>query len=128
MPQLCVDLPNDLAQRLHLNAHKHQMPLESRILEILNSAVAEVEHLAVRPGIGLEKLRSFLDRIPGVKVHSVSEEAESLWWVKFEIDIELPLAWNVVQELGYVLNYISLTDRLPTLFMPVSPPPYLNGG
>jgi hypothetical protein len=38
------------------------------------------------------------------------------------------LAWNVVQELGHVLNYLSLDERLPTVFMPVSPPPYMNGG
>lgn len=28
----------------------------------------------------------------------------------------------------HVLNYISLEERLPTVFMPVSPPPYMNGG
>jgi hypothetical protein len=33
-----------------------------------------------------------------------------------------------VQELGHVLNYVSLDERLPTVFMPVSPPPYMNGG
>jgi hypothetical protein len=38
------------------------------------------------------------------------------------------MAWHVIQELGFVLNYISLEERLPTVFMPVSPPPYLNGG
>jgi len=27
-----------------------------------------------------------------------------------------------------VLNYMSLNERLPTVFMPVSPPPYMNGG
>ena len=50
------------------------------------------------------------------------------WWVKFTIDIKHPLAWKVVQELGHVLNYVSLDERLPTVFMPVSPPPYMNGG
>jgi len=35
---------------------------------------------------------------------------------------------NVVQELGHVLNYLSVNERLPTVFMPVSPPSYLNGG
>ncbi len=30
--------------------------------------------------------------------------------------------------MGFVLNYISLKERLPTVFMPVSPPPYMNGG
>jgi len=44
------------------------------------------------------------------------------------IDTEHPLAWNVVQELGHVLNYVSLEEKLPTVFMPVSPPPYMNGG
>jgi hypothetical protein len=33
-----------------------------------------------------------------------------------------------VQELGHVLNYISTNERLPAVFMPVSPPPYMNGG
>ena len=50
------------------------------------------------------------------------------WWVKFSLDIAHPLAWNVVQELGCVLNYLSLDQRLPTIFMPVSPAPYMNGG
>jgi hypothetical protein len=48
--------------------------------------------------------------------------------VKFSLDINHPLAWRVVQELGHVVNYLSLDERLPTTFMPVSPPPYLNGG
>ena len=50
------------------------------------------------------------------------------WYVKFSIDIDHPLAWHAVQELGNVLNYLSVTERLPTVFMPVSPPSYLNGG
>ncbi|MEM1355687.1 MAG: hypothetical protein AAGH88_12480 [Planctomycetota bacterium] len=33
-----------------------------------------------------------------------------------------------MQELGYVLNYVSIEERLPTVLMPVSPAPYLNGG
>ena len=33
----------------------------------------------------------------------------------------------MVQELGCVVNYISLNERLPTIFYPVSPAPYLNG-
>lgn len=50
------------------------------------------------------------------------------WWVKFSIKIDHPLAWSTVQEFGHVLNYLSLRERLPTVFKPVSPPPYLNGG
>ena len=48
--------------------------------------------------------------------------------MKFGIDIDHPLAWNVVQEFGCVLNYLSVNERLSTVFMPVSPAPYLNGG
>jgi len=33
-----------------------------------------------------------------------------------------------VQELGFVINYISIDERLPTAFYSVSPPPYMNGG
>ena len=53
---------------------------------------------------------------------------DDLWWIKFAIRLDDPLAWNVIQELGHVLNYLSPTERLPTVFKPVSPPPYLNGG
>src|SRR5690242_7775210 len=38
---------------------------------------------------------------------------KNLWWVKFAIDIDHPLAWRVVQELGHVLNYVSINERLP---------------
>lgn len=74
-------------------------------------------------------LESFLRSIPGVHSslgHGV--ENDGRWWVKFSIDIENKLAWHVVQELGHVLNYLSVEGRLPTAFKPVSPPPYMNGG
>ncbi|MGF6274426.1 hypothetical protein ABIB38_002808, partial [Massilia sp. UYP11] len=47
--------------------------------------------------------------------------------VQFAIDVDHPLAWQVVQELAHVLNYLSVSERLPTVFKPLSPPPYLNG-
>src|SRR5215831_3469041 len=77
----------------------------------------------------IEPLIEFLSTVPAIddKIGS-GLLAEGGWWVKFAIDIEHPLAWSVVQELGHILNYMSLNDRLPTVFMPVSPPPYLNGG
>lgn len=74
------------------------------------------------------KLLRFLKKVPSIS-HSIGSGVEGdFWWVKFQIDIKHPLAWNVVQELGYVLNYLSVEERLPTLFKPVSPPPYMNGG
>jgi len=74
-----------------------------------------------------DSLEEFLHRVPGIEFISSGDDEES-WWVKFAIDLDHELAWNVVQEFAHVLNYLSIDERLPTVFMPVSPPPYLNGG
>lgn len=76
-----------------------------------------------------EGLLAYMARIPGIEGsigHGVGDDG--MWWVKFGIDIANPLAWHVVQELGHVLNYVSIEERLPTVFYPASPPPYMNGG
>ncbi len=74
-------------------------------------------------------LEGYLRRVPGIEdTIGKGRFDNGTWWVKFSIDISHPLAWHVVQEFGCVLNYLSLQERLPTLFMPVSPAPYLNGG
>ncbi len=81
-----------------------------------------------------DALLTFLSRVPGVVTNDTpslgfgSGPDDGPWWVKFSLDIDHPLAWQVVQELGHVLNALSLDERLPTVFKPVSPPPYLNGG
>ncbi|SFR37369.1 hypothetical protein SAMN04488073_0005 [Marinobacter gudaonensis] len=75
------------------------------------------------------KLTDYLKQIPAIEGsigHGADDEGR--WWVKFTINIEHPLAWQTVQELGHVLNYLSVNERLPTSFQPVSPPPYMNGG
>jgi hypothetical protein len=75
------------------------------------------------------KLVEFLEKVPAVTGSiSYGSENEKSWWVKFSIDTTHHLAWHTVQELGHVLNYLSLDERLPTSFYPVSPPPYMNGG
>ena len=55
---------------------------------------------------------------------------DGYWWVKFTIDIEHPLAWSVVQELGHVLNYVSLpkNDYPPCLCLFRRRRTYMNGG
>lgn len=75
------------------------------------------------------KLLAYLHRVPSLSAAVGKGQFENgNWWVKFSLNVAHPLAWNVVQELGCVLNYVSLEERLPTVFMPVSPAPYLNGG
>ncbi|OAB57912.1 hypothetical protein AY599_21955 [Leptolyngbya valderiana BDU 20041] len=81
-----------------------------------------------------ENLLAFMERLPAIDLpagrksigRGVFENGH--WWMKFSLNTTHPLAWRHVQELGFVLNYVSTTERLPTVFMPVSPPPYLNGG
>lgn len=87
-----------------------------------------VIHCFIMINQSFDNLLQFLKKIPSITGSIGNGVKEGLWWVKFRIDIEHPLAWNVVQELGYIMNYLSLEERLPTIFMPISPPPYMNGG
>jgi hypothetical protein len=80
------------------------------------------------------ELIAFLSRVPAVQSNDRANRGfgssiePAGWWVKFSLDIKHPLAWSTVQEFGHILNYLSLEHQLPTVFKPVSPPPYLNGG
>ncbi len=75
------------------------------------------------------KLIEFLERVPAtIGTIGKGSDEDGRWWVKFEIDIHHQFAWHTVQEFGHVLNYMSVHERLPTSFHPVSPPPYMNGG
>ena len=84
--------------------------------------------------VDFDRLSSFLERLPAIRLPAgrrsigTGTSDGGRWWVKFSLDTAHPLAWRVVQELGHVLNYLSIDDRLPTVFKPVSPPPYMNGG
>lgn len=70
----------------------------------------------------------FLKKVPSINESIAFGKEEGNWWIKFRIDLKHKLAWNVVQEFGHILNYLSVEEKLPTNFYPVSPPPYMNGG
>ena len=54
-----------------------------------------------------DALKKYLGRVPAIETAIGSGFFENgCWWVKFTIDLDHPLAWNVVQEFGHVLNYI----------------------
>ena len=81
------------------------------------------------------KLLAFLAGVPAVETNDTPSAgfgsgrvADGRWWVKFTLDIEHESAWSVVQEMGHVLNYVSIEQQVPAVFKPVSPPPYMNGG
>lgn len=80
--------------------------------------------------LSFERLYQFFGRVPSIqesRIMAHGTDRDNAWWIKFHIDVEHPLAWQTVQELGHVLNYLSTNERLPTQFFPVSPPPYMNG-
>jgi hypothetical protein len=82
----------------------------------------------------LDALVAFLAKLPAIELPAGDRSIGrgigdgGRWWVKFSLDLEHRLVWRVVQELGHVLNALSLTEPLTTTFKPVSPPPYMNGG
>lgn len=126
---LTLQLPKKLRKAIEKNATTQRISKEAFIIKILEREVISSEY--IRPDIvdkGLPKLKTFLEQIPSIKVISFDKTCDYKWWIKFDIEMEHQLAWHVIQALGFVLNYISLSERLPTVFMPVSPPPYLNGG
>lgn len=83
----------------------------------------------MKEDLAFQALETYLGEVPAiVQPFGHGFEDNGTWWLKFSIDIENPLAWHVVQELGHVVNYLSVSERLPTSFYPVSPPPYMNGG
>lgn len=75
----------------------------------------------------MDELRNTLNLVPSVKVIGF-DETEIGWKVTLTIDIEHQLAWRVIQELASLLNDLSVEEKLPSKFWPISPPPYLNGG
>ncbi|MCH4295042.1 hypothetical protein MJ923_12095 [Shewanella sp. 3B26] len=75
------------------------------------------------------KLIGFLSRVPAIHgAIGKGLDEHGHWWVKFRIETHHEYAWHTVQELGHILNYLTLNERLPTSFKPISPPPYMNGG
>jgi hypothetical protein len=124
-----LNLPSKLRKALEKEAADAQIGLSAHIIKKLESVTAPIEFLKPEPlHQQLPNLVDFLNRIPAVSVMSSKVTPDAFWWIKLEIDTTHQLAWNVVEHLGFVLNYISLNERLPTIFMPVAPPPYLNGG
>ena len=59
-----------------------------------------------------KSLTDYFLKIPGVKSPiATGSDEQGFWWIKFQIDIKNNLAWHVVQELGCVVNYLSLNER-----------------
>ncbi len=123
-----VNLPKKLEKALEKEANDAKISLNAHIIKKLERTTPPSEYIDSKIlKKGLPILVQFLNKIPSVEVISSDLTLDAYWWIKLNIDISHKLSWEVVQELGFVLNYISLSEPLPTVFKPVSPPPYLNG-
>ena len=68
-----------------------------------------------------ERLFAFIEKLPAINLpaarksigHGVFKNGN--WWIKFALDTKHALAWRHVQELGFVLNYVTVGERLPTV-------------
>ncbi|MFJ1300775.1 hypothetical protein ACILG0_12460 [Pseudomonadota bacterium AL_CKDN230030165-1A_HGKHYDSX7] len=124
-----LTLPGKLQKALEREAGDANRTLHAHLVRKLEGITPPTEAVDRAPlAAGLPRLVDYLGKVPGVRVLSSDLTPDAYWWVKFQIAIDHPLAWRVVQELGFVLNEYSLQEKLPTVLKPVSPPPYLNGG
>ncbi len=129
MAELILNISKKLYKNIEKNAKFINLTKERYIRQLLEREVIDVAY--IKPQIvekGLPVLVDLLSKIPAINIMSSDIGVDGRWWIKFNIDISHKLAWHVVQGLGFILNYISLTELLPTVFKPVSPPPYLNSG
>jgi hypothetical protein len=126
---MTITIPDYISTRVQVEADALGKTSEERVVEILNREIAP-ENNFDKDYInkGLENIKNLLAKIPCVPFVATSKIGESFWWLKFRINIKSKIAWTVVQELGYILNYLSLNEKLLDSFYPVSPPPYLDGG
>ncbi|MFO0952711.1 MAG: hypothetical protein U0835_16495 [Isosphaeraceae bacterium] len=85
----------------------------------------------MRKPVEFTPLLAFLARVPAIRPImpdlGPASNDDGAWLIKFQIDIAHPAAWATVMDLGYVVNWLSVHDRLPTVFKPVSVPPDMNG-
>lgn len=124
-----MNLPDDLHQALEAEAKQIGCTLEEHIVSKLRLNTMPADDIPVGSmDSALAELEAFVASVPTVSWTSSGLSDDRFWYVKFGIDIDDELAWDVVVELGFVLNYLSTGHRLPTILMPVSPPPYLNSG
>lgn len=123
-----LNLPSKLEKALEIEAKDAKISLHAHIVKKLERTTPPSEYIDIKVlKKGLPILVDFLNKIPSVEVISNDLTPDAYWWIKLNIDINNKISWNIVQELGFVLNYISIQEPLPTIFKPVSPPPYLNG-
>lgn len=124
-----IDFPKSLRKNIKINADREHTTIEDYIIKTLKNNTIPAEYIKseiVQKGLPI--LVNFISTIPGVTIISSNKTYDHKWWIKLNIDLTHSLAWTVIQYLEFIFNYISLTEKLPTVFMPVSPPPHLNGG
>lgn len=114
------DLDGELFNDLEREARGRGRKLETLVVNTLEVHTLPHELFWTPTGGEIEELAAFLERLPGVSVLAFELAPTTRWRVVIEICAGHELAWRVVQELSFVLNYISVSERLPTVFRPLA--------
>ena len=115
-----LTLPGKLQKALEREAEDAKRTLHAHLVRKLENITPPAESIDPKPlHANLPRLVAYLERMPGVSVLSSEVTRDAYWWVKLTLDLAHPLAWRVVQELGFVLNDLSLQEKLPTVFKDV---------
>src|SRR5436305_5508933 len=108
---MTIIIPDDIAERLSKEASALNTTVEECLADILGKSLAPQKNFD--KGYiqqGLQNIKALLTKIPCIQFVSTSEIGTPFWWLKFSIDINSQIAWTVVQELGQILNYLSIEE------------------
>lgn len=126
---MAIRLGRDLQKAVKRTAKAKGISVPEQVRRLVEDNLSPYEPMPRHDlKLELDRLATFLKRLPAVKMIAHDVWPNGRWWLKLRVDSEHAVAWRVIQELGFVLNYISVDEKLPTVFKPISPPPYLNGG
>jgi hypothetical protein len=106
---MTINIPDNLAARLLQEASELNTTVEERLAAILDKSLAPEKNFDknyIHAGLG--NIKTLLTKIPCVQFVSTSDFGAPFWWLNFGIDINSKIAWTVAQELGHILNYLSV--------------------
>ena len=90
-----LELPSKLHKALEREASDAGRSLHAHVIKKLESVTPPIEAVTREViAAGLPKLVAFLSRVPGVEVLSSDSTPDAFWWVKLNLDLDHPLAWQ----------------------------------
>ena len=120
MVRYMIETDDAVAETIGEHARRRKVSEEQCAAQIL--AAHHEEFRRFPDGVlreGRQKLIALLSRIPCLSKFDSSGIDFRYWWVGFDLDIQSPIAWRVIHQLGWYLNTQSSEMMLPTVFKPM---------